>query len=787
MSAQRKLPLFPLAVLPLTLAAAFAHADGDTVVEGASLDTVYVTAEKQLQQSLGVSRISNEDIEKRPAVNDISELVRTMPGVNLTGNTATGQRGNKRQIDLRGMGPENTLILIDGKPVHSRQSERISMRGERNTRGDSNWVPVEEIESVTVLRGPAAARYGSGAMGGVVNIVTKKVPKEFKGSVNYYTNQPQDSKEGATNRVGFNLGGPIIQDVLGFRIYGNFNKTDADSTDINRDSITTVTTQNGPIRERGRIVVPAGQTRTVTNTTYGAAGVEGVKNKDIAGRLQWKISPSQTLIFDSDYSRQGNIYNGDSQNSNAANTRTVITDTATGAVISDTESTLREIYRSGIKETARLYRSSYALTHDGAWDWGDTKNVLSYERTTNSHLPEGLAGGPEGSYVGTEYVQSRLKNLRFSSEANIPFKLGVENVLTVGAEFTDSKLDDPSSNRQGFTDQGQTSTFPGVSAMRGGKTSQQNKAIYVEDNISLTPSTKLIPSLRYDHNSKSGGNWSPALNFSQQIGANWLVKGGIARAYKAPNLYQSNPEFILYTRGNGCPVELGSNPHCYFMGNANLKPETSVNKEIGIEFEKNGWQASATYFHNAYRNKIITGTEIVARSSTSTGILYQWDNSPRATVSGIEGNLVVPLHNTLKWSNNFTYMQKSEDYKGNPLSLIPKFTINSTLAWTPNERFDANLTFTQYGRTKPRSVAINNIEQSGSGGSGETLASARNQTVLGGYGIWGINAGYNWNKRVAVRGGISNLFDKKLYRTGNGAQTYNEHGRAFYGSLKVSF
>jgi len=58
---------------------------------------------------------------------------------------------------------------------------------------------------------------------------------------------------------------------------------------------------------------------------------------------------------------------------------------------------------------------------------------------------------------------------------------------------------------------------------------------------------------------------------------------------------------------------------------------------------------------------------------------------------------------------------------------------------------------------------------------------------LGGYGIWGINAGYNWNKRVAVRGGISNLFDKKLYRTGNGAQAYNEHGRAFYGSLKVSF
>ena len=750
MSAQRKLPLFPLAVLPLTLAAAFAHADGDTVVEGASLDTVYVTAEKQLQQSLGVSRISAEDIEKRPAVNDISELVRTMPGVNLTGNTATGQRGNKRQIDLRGMGPENTLILIDGKPVHSRQSERISMRGERNTRGDSNWVPVEEIESITVLRGPAAARYGSGAMGGVVNIVTKKVPKEFKGQINLYANQPQDSKEGGTRRIGFNLGGPIVQDVLGFRIYGNLNKTDADSADINAG-------------RSGRLV---------------AAGVEGVRNKDIAGRLQWKISPSQTLVFDSSYSRQGNIYNGDTQNSNP-------------------RSALVTTLAESKAETARLYRSAFSLTHDGVWDWGDTKNIISYERTTNSHLPEGLAGGPEGSYTGLDFVQSRLKNLRLSSEANIPFKLGVDNVLTVGAEFTDSKLDDPTSNSQSLTDtipggpgrppRKVVNIFSGVSEHRSGKTSQRNWAAYVEDNISLTDKTHLIPAIRFDHNSDSGSNWSPALNFSHQIGENWLVKGGVARAYKAPNLYQTNPDFILYTRGQGCPLNAPGSVSCFYMGNANLKPETSINKEIGIEFNKSGWQASATYFHNAYRNKIVIGDNIIATSNIGNWLL-QWENTPKATISGIEGNLVVPLHDTLKWSNNFTYMQKSEDHQGNPLSLVPKHTINSTLAWTPNERFDVNLTFTHYGRTKPRSVAINRLERDGNLRAGTLpLSAERNQTQVSPYGIWGINAGYNWNKRVAVRGGISNLFNKKLYRTGNGAQTYNEHGRAFYGSLKVSF
>lgn len=730
---------FTLAILPLALISAFSHAAEEKAAEQAEVDTVYVTAEKQLQQSLGVSRISKDDIDKRPAVNDISEFVRTMPGVNLTGNTATGQRGNKRQIDLRGMGPENTLILIDGKPVNSRQSERISMRGERNTRGDSNWVPVEEIESITVLRGPAATRYGSGAMGGVVNIVTKKVSKEFKGQVNLYANQPQDSKEGATRRIGFNLSGPIIQDTLGFRIYGNLNKTDADAADIN-----------------------AG------HGNDSAAGVEGVRNKDIAGRLQWKISPAQTLILDSSYSRQGNIYNGDTQNSNP-------------------RSALVNSLADGKAETARLYRSAYSLTHDGAWEWGDTKNVISYERTVNSHLPEGLAGGPEGSYTGLDFVQSRLKNLRFSSEANIPFKLGVDNVLTVGAEFTDSKLDDPASNSQGFKDQGKTDVFDGISAVRGGKASQRNWAAYVEDNISLTDKTHLIPAIRFDHNSDSGSNWSPALNFSHQIGENWLVKGGIARAYKAPNLYQTNPDFILYTRGQGCPIDAPGSVRCYYMGNNNLKPETSINKEIGLEFNKNGWQASATYFHNAYRNKIVIGENIIATSNIGNWLL-QWENTPKATISGIEGNLVIPLHDTLKWSNNFTYMHKSEDYQGNPLSLVPKHTLNSTLSWTPNERFDANLTFTHYGRTKPRGVAINRLERDGNPRAGITpLTSEHNQTQVGSYGIWGINAGYNWNKRVAVRGGVSNLFNKKLYRTTAGAQTYNEHGRAFYGSLKVSF
>ncbi len=733
---------FTLAILPLALASAFAQAD-DTAApqDGGELQTVYVTAERQLQQSLGVSKINAKELERRPAVNDISDIVRAMPGVNLTGNTASGERGNKRQIDIRGMGPENTLILIDGRPVTSRNAERYSWRGERNTRGDSNWVPVEDIESISVLRGPAAARYGSGAAGGVVNIVTKKVSTEWHGGLTYYTNQPQDRKEGETNRIGFSVSGPIIQDKLGIRIYGSLNKTDADAADINPTTVTTT-------RRGGR---------TVTSTSMGA-GRDGVKNRDIAARLAWRITPEQTLTLDSSYSRQGNIYAGDNQNNNP-------------------NAFTQSLYG---EETARLTRISNALSHEGYWSWGDSKVVAQLDRTENHHLTEGLMGGPEGQYQNRNFTDSTLQTKRLFGEVNIPFKLGGDHVLTIGTEYNHDRLNDKGSMVQGFSDQGKTDRFAGVGTGRSSKTSQSNFAFYLEDHYRLGNGTQLIPALRFDHNSVSGSNWSPALNFVQTLGdSGWTIKGGVARAYKSPNLYQSNPNYILYTRGQGCAAGTPASIRCYLMGNSSLKPETSVNKELGFEFAQGGFQASMAYFHNDYRNKIVAGDKAIALSQLGN-YMYQWTNARKAVVEGVEGNLTVPLHQTLKWTTNFTYMHKSINKDtGNPLSVTPKFTINSSLNWQPNEKFDAALNVTYYGKQKPRTVILNNAERN-TGLSGQTVKP---------YGLVGISAGYRFNSHVNLRLGVNNLFNKKLYRSANNssAQSYNEPGRAFYGSLKVSF
>lgn len=689
--------------------------------------TMLVTAEEELKQQPGVSVITAQDIRKNPPVNDLSDIIRKMPGVNLTGNSANGVRGNNRQIDIRGMGPENTLILIDGVPTTSRNSVRYSWRGERDSRGDSNWVPPEMVERIEVIRGPAAARYGSGAAGGVVNIITKRPTDHWSGSLSLYTNQPEDNKEGATRRANFNLSGPLAGDALTMRLYGNINKTDSDAFDINQS-------QNGSA----------------------AAGREGVRNKDINSVLSWKITPLQVLDFSYGYSRQGNIYAGDTQYSNGAGNALI--ESLDGA------------------ETNRLYRQTWELAHNGIWDWGQSKLTFNYEKTNNTRLNEGTAGSGEGRINSRTFSTSRFDSYRAGGEISFPLELLREQTVTLGAEWNRDELNDPNSMNGTRAPGVSINGVSGDPGSRNSKNSATLSSLYVEDNIALTDSTEVIPGLRFDYHDTFGANWSPSLNISQGLGDSFTLKAGIARAFKAPNLYQSSEGYLLATRGNGCPVNVARGS-CYLLGNENLDPEVSVNKELGIEYSEQGYIAGITWFRNDYKNKIVSGTEVLGYASNGNNIL-QWSNGGKAVVEGLEGNVTIPLvRDTLEWRTNATYMIESKDKEtGNPLSIIPKYTINTLLDWQVTQDFSTDLNWTMYGRQKPRRHAESRTENG-----------SMSDREVGAYSVFGINFNYDITKNLRANAGINNLLDKQLYREADGASTYNEPGRAYYAGLTFTF
>lgn len=708
----------------------------DQVVE---LEDTHVlgTAEQELKQAPGVSIITAEDIRKSPPANDLSEIIRKQPGVNLTGNSGSGARGNNRQIDIRGMGPENTMILVDGRPVSSRNSVRYGWRGDRDSRGDSNWVPADQVERIEVLRGPAAARYGNGAAGGVINIITRPPTDTTHGNATVYMNMPQHSEEGASKRINFGLSGPLTE-RLSYRVYGNLNKTDSDDEEINLNHV--VNPQSTP------------------------AGREGVRNKDINALLSWRLDDRQTVDFETGYSRQGNIYTNDSMNN-------------VGAAFVATNRT-PWIGR----ETNKLYRQTFALTHRGDWDFGTTLSYLQYEDTRNRRLQEGLSGAGEGSFTGAGlFGTTELKNTTVHTEVNLPISGFMEQVLTVGAEWVEQRMDDPFSNVQSTDEAG---SLPDVgSGNRSTESSARIASLFIEDNIEVRPGTIVTPGLRFDRHSIVGDNWSPSLNLSHALGGGFTLKAGIARAYKAPNLYQLNPNYVLYSRGQGC----WGGGSCYLQGNDSLDAETSVNKELGIEFSQNGVVAGITYFRNDYRNKIEASREPIGRATGGTlapfanANIVPWANVPKALVEGLEGTLNLPLSDELDWNTNFTYMLQSKNKEtGEPLSIIPEYTINSNLNWQVNKPLALNASVVWYGSQTP-----------GKYGYQGNLLTGDARREISPYALVGLSGTYEFTDNLSVSTGVNNLFDKRLYREGNaqeaGAYTYNEPGRLFFVSVSTSF
>lgn len=726
------------------------------------LHTITVSAEAELKQALGSSIIDAEDISKRPPSNDLSEIIRSQPGINLTGNSTSGQRGNNRQIDIRGMGPENTLILIDGKPVASRNAVRFGWRGERDTRGDTNWVPAEEVDRIEILRGPAAARYGSGAAGGVVNIITKGVSDDLSGSATVYYKRPQHSDEGATKRLGFNVSGPL-SDQLGFRVYGNLNKTNSDAFDINKNHASTP--------------------RLGTNAGSYAAGREGVRNKDISALFSWQPSASHRIDAELGFSRQGNIYTGDTQNTNH--------DRGTEARPG------KNLVGSNLgAETNRMYRQNYSLTHKGNWnDSTDTLSYIQYENTRNTRLSEGLAGGTEGLFDTGSPANIDLKTVTLHSELTTETNwLNTPQVTTVGLEWVNQRLNDHASDLKA------TNNIQGPNPNYSGKASANLYSMFVESNLYIGERTTLTPGIRLDHHNKQGSSVSPSLNLSQELTDNWTLKAGIARAYKAPNLYQSNSEYVLYSRGLGCAGG-GSGGGCFLVGNPNLKAENSINKEIGFEYAAdNGSIASLTYFRNDYKNKVEAESTILNQHTTQVGPntliadVYQWSNIPKAVVQGLEGNLSLPLHDALWWRTNLTYMLESKNkHTGDYLSVIPKYTINSSLDWQLNEKWSVLGQVTVYGEQKPQKYDYQGNPVTGSAAD-----------KLSAYALVNLSTKYQINKHVQVSAGVDNLFDKRLFRRGNasgvntnagnpnmlagaGAYTYNEPGRSLFLQIQSRF
>jgi outer membrane receptor for ferrienterochelin and colicins len=173
-----------------------------TVANADTIDNIVVTAKsnQSIENTAGsISIITAKDIQSMNATS-IEEVLEEVVGVNIGVNDSS--LGGRNTISIRGTDSKHSLILIDGKRISGSDAQI----GHSNFQ--YNWLPLNAIEKIEVVRGPMSALYGSKAIGGVVNIITKKPDGKISGTASIKKGISA-SDGGDEKEVALTLGGKI--------------------------------------------------------------------------------------------------------------------------------------------------------------------------------------------------------------------------------------------------------------------------------------------------------------------------------------------------------------------------------------------------------------------------------------------------------------------------------------------------------------------------------------------------------------------------------------------------
>lgn len=185
-----------------------------------TLDTVVVTAAGHEQNiadaPASISVITREELEKQ-SYSNITDALKNIPGVSVTGG------GSSQDVSMRGMAHSYTLYLVDGRPVSAGRS--VNTNGADSGK-QIGLPPLAMIERIEVIRGPMSSLYGSDAMGGVINIITRKVSDQWHGQIGAeYTKSNNDvSNDGQA--ADFFISGPVVPGLLGLKLHGGYTGFD---------------------------------------------------------------------------------------------------------------------------------------------------------------------------------------------------------------------------------------------------------------------------------------------------------------------------------------------------------------------------------------------------------------------------------------------------------------------------------------------------------------------------------------------------------------------------------
>ena len=586
-----------------------------------AIENITVTAsgfEQLLSQApASVSILDRKQLAQR-AYKDITDALRDVPGVTVTGG------GYRQDISIRGLPAQYTTILVDGKRQTGRESQPNGSGGY-----EQDWLPpLDSIERIEIVRGPMSTLYGSDAMGGVINIITRKNYRKWNGNLRLETRLQENSDSGADSQVQMSVSGPLINDVLSISVNGLYQKREED--DIER-------------------------------------GFAEKSLSNLRSALHWTPTEEDVVSFE------------------------IITQDQT-RIATPGLSLPQRNNRSELESK----RQSYAITHEGRYE-----NLVSR------------------SYIQQESVENVGRNITIDNtllNSQWSISLAPNHNITAGIEFQEESLDDFDTNS-------------------GSATNIENSqwSVYSEDEWRLSDALALTMGLRLDNNDVFDVQLSPRVYAVYNINDNWVLKGGVSTGYRTPELREMAEGWIQESRGGNV------------YGNAELQPETTVNKELAIYYSgDNDLEYSVTAFHNDFEDKIaIAACELEACVDPTDRYNINIDE---AVSYGVE---LATRWSVDNWSLNAAYSftrseQETGVNEGLPLVQQPKhlFTLNTTYRLSGESEI--------WSRWTVR-------------GKETALTSVSSRSILSpGVGLFDIGYNTRLTRHIKLQTGLYNVLDKTM-------------------------
>jgi len=689
--------------------------------EPTRVSDIVVTAagyeQKIVDAPASISVISAEELSQRPYIT-LLDAVRDLEGVDIG---ETRDKTGQGTISMRGMGSDYTLVLINGR----RQNNHGDIYPNNFGGNQFNHIPpLAAVERVEVIRGPASTLYGADAMGGVINIITKRSPDRWSGSLTVGQTFQMDDQYGDDATYDLYANGPLVKGLLNLSVRGSYYERDA----------------SNPIY--GTVQDPNGN--TIDRALGFGGGGKTVDNENIAGGLTLTFTPtaSQTITLDYDASKQS-YDNAIRLNDEGVEEYPVGTVDNYGAMLR-IGSNGRVEPRAGYAPSQEFTRNAIALTHEGQWSFGSTRVSLSHVSTHNEGrtLPFSVAERQQvqglwnaacvnmgGTLAATGYCAPGramgYNNANAWNNLSEATKLAVMQANLSPAQLQQLKSFLPRPQRTLESEQltldaqmnlirnwhGEHRVVVGAQVIRGeltdgvfglesgqgGKAQDHNMySLFAEDTWQATEAFALTGGIRFDDHEVFGNHFSPRLYGVYTLNDAWTIKGGVSTGFKTPKTTQ------LYDGVVGFGGQ-GTSPQ---FGNPDLQPETSASTELAVYWQHpGGHNFNATVFNNTFEDKIASqpcGAGL-ALACAATGDYGDIGYAPSSTrITNIDEVVIRGAELAGRWQivdkvslrANYTYTdseQKSGAAKGQPLGESAKHMANASINWQPTDRISLML------------------------------------------------------------------------------------------------